>query len=122
MNLNAYNQIKAEAPMNVTGVGTGKLYTVEFKKKVVEYIAKGYMTKTQAADAVACHEVTIYSWLKTYKDKAPEAVAVRRAYTPVAKRSKPLNYIDKLVIKRTRMQAQVDKLTQAIDILRDLEV
>lgn len=122
MNVDAYNQIKAEAPMNVTGTGSGKLYNVAFKKKVVEYIAKGYMTKLQAAEAADCQEVTIYSWIKTYKDKAPDAVAVRRAYTPVAKRSKPLSYIDKLVIKRHRMQAQVDKLTQAIDLLREIDV
>lgn len=122
MNVDAYNQIKAEAPMNVTGKGSGKLYSVTFKKKVVEYIAKGYMTKLQAAEAADCQEVTIYSWIKTYKDKSPETVAVRRAYTPVAKRSKPLSYIDKLIIKQHKMKAQLDKLSQAIDLLREIDV
>lgn len=94
---------------------SGKIqYTNAFRKEICDLVRSGEYSKAAIARALNINDINIYNWMKNYsKDKYDtKGIAVSRM--------RPSNPVATLEAKRNDLLAEMNKISTALKLLKEL--
>ena len=94
---------------------SGKIqYTNAFRKEVCDIVKSGEHTNASISRALNINEVNIYNWMKNYKADKYDTKGI------AVSRMRPSNPVATLEAKRNDLLAEMDKISTALKLLKEL--